>query len=186
MKATFPLFVPPFFLPLYARSIGQSAQVGATLVAAFNFSSALGRVLCGLMGDKFGPVNSLFVSLMVSAISMLALWPVSASLAPLVVFVVINGMGNGGFFAIMPTVVGNVFGSARVSVAMGMIVTGWTGGYLLGAPIAGFILDGYGGESSGFKSYRPAIFYAGSMALGAAGLVAYVRFKMSRLALKRL
>jgi hypothetical protein len=40
-------------------------------------------------------------------------------------------MSNGGFFSTMPTVVGNVFGSARVSVAMGMIVTGWAGGYLL-------------------------------------------------------
>jgi hypothetical protein len=28
-------------------------------------------------------------------------------------------------------VVGNTFGSLRVSVAMGMIVTGWAGGYLL-------------------------------------------------------
>ena len=186
LAATFPLFVPPFFLPLYARSIGQSAQVGAALVAAFNFSSAVGRVLCGLLGDKLGSVNSLLVSLIVSAISMLVLWPVSTSLAPLIVFVVINGMGNGGFFAIMPTVVGNVFGSARVSVAMGMIVTGWTGGYLLGAPIAGFILDAYGGEKSGFRSYRPAIFYAGSMALAAAGLVAYVRLRMSRLPLGRL
>lgn len=138
------------------------------------------------MGDKLGPVNSLFVSLVVSAVSMLVLWPVSTSLAPLTVFVVINGMGNGGFFAIMPTVVGNVFGSARVSVAMGMIVTGWTGGYLLGAPIAGFILDAYGGENAGFKSYRPAIFYAGSMAMGAAGLVAYVRLRIHKSVLKRL
>lgn len=31
----------------------------------------------------------------------------------------------------MPTVVGNVFGSQRVSVATGMIVTGWGGGYLM-------------------------------------------------------
>jgi hypothetical protein len=36
-----------------------------------------------------------------------------------------------GFFATMPTVLGNVFGSARVAVAMGMIVTGWAGGYLM-------------------------------------------------------
>lgn len=184
--ATFPLFVAPFFLPLYARSIGQSSQVGAALVAGFNFSSAVGRILCGFMGDKLGPVNSLLSSLIVSAISMLVIWPVSTSLAPLIVFVVINGMGNGGFFAIMPTVVGNVFGSARVSVAMGMIVTGWTGGYLLGAPIAGFILDAYGGEKNGFRAYRPAILWAGSMALGAAGLVAYVRFRMSKHPLKRL
>jgi MFS family permease len=132
------------------------------------------------MGDKVGPLNSLFTSLMLSAISMLALWPASTSLAPLIVFVVVNGAGSGGFFAIMPTVVGNVFGSARVSVAMGMIVTGWTGGYLMGAPIAGYILEAYGGDKSGFRAYRPAIFYAGSMALGSAILVAFVRLRMSK------
>jgi predicted MFS family arabinose efflux permease len=62
---------------------------------------------------------------------MTALWPISNSLASLIVFVIINGASNGGFFATMPTVIGNVFGSARVAVAMGMIVTGWAGGYLM-------------------------------------------------------
>lgn len=62
---------------------------------------------------------------------MLVLWPVSTSIGPLVVFVITNGMSNGGFFSTMPTVVGNVFGSARVPVAMGMIVTSWAGGYLM-------------------------------------------------------
>ena len=62
---------------------------------------------------------------------MLAIWPVAESLAPLIIFVIVNGAANGGFFSVMPTVVGNVFGSARVGVAMGMVVTGWTGGYLL-------------------------------------------------------
>lgn len=129
--ATFPLFVPPFFLPLYANSLKLSSSIGAGLVAAFNFSSAIGRLICGFGSDSVGPLNTLFVSLLLSAISMLVLWPVSESLGPLVAFVIINGMANGGFFATMPTVIGNVFGSARVSVAMGMIVTGWAGGYLL-------------------------------------------------------
>ena len=184
--ATFPLLVPPFFLPLYVRSLGYSSSSGAALVAGFNSSSAIGRVLCGLMGDKLGPVNSLFASLLISAISMLALWPISTSLAPLIVFIVVNGMGNGGFFSIMPTVVSSVFGSVRVSVAMGMIVTGWTAGYLMGAPIAGYLLDAYGGETAGFAAYRPAIFYAGSLALASAGLVAFVRLRMSKSPLKRL
>lgn len=129
--ATFPLLVPPFFLPLYSRSIGLSSSTGAGLLAGFNFSSAVGRIICGFLCDKLGPLNTLLVSLMLSAISMLALWPASTTLAPLAVFVVINGAANGGFFATMPTVVGNVFGSARVSVAMGMVVTGWGGGYLM-------------------------------------------------------
>jgi MFS family permease len=128
---TFPLFVAPFFLPLYSNSVGLSSGVGAGLVAGFNFSSALGRFGFGFASDILGPVNVLFFALLLSAISMLAIWPVSTSLAPLVLFVVINGAANGGFFSTMPTVVGNVFGSARVSVAMGMIVTGWAGGYLM-------------------------------------------------------
>ena len=184
--ATFPLLVPPFFVPLYARSLGLSARVGAGLLAAYNFSSAVGRVLCGFLGDKAGPINSLFIALTTSALSMLAIWPVSTSLAPLIAFVVINGLGNGAFFSIMPTVVSSVFGSARLSVAMGMVVTGWTGGYLMGPPIAGYLLDAYGGESAGLKAYRPAMYYAGTLSLAAAGLVAFVRLSISKSPLKRL
>lgn len=123
--ATFPLFVPPFFLPLYSRSIGLSSSAGAGLVAAFNFASAVGRVGFGLLADRLGPLNTLFIGLVLSATSMLVMWPVSETLAPLILFVVINGAANGSFFAVMPTVVGHLFGSVRVAVAMGMIVTSW-------------------------------------------------------------
>ncbi|KAL3496519.1 major facilitator superfamily domain-containing protein [Aspergillus germanicus] len=184
--ATFPLLVPPFFLPLYTDSLGMKSSVGAGVVVAFNFSSALGRLMCGFCSDALGPLNTLFLSLTLSAVSMLVLWPVSNSIGPLIAFVIINGMSNGGFFSTMPTVVGNVFGSARVSVAMGMIVTGWAGGYLLGAPIAGYTLDASGGEESGIKAYRPAIFYAGSLALTAAVLAAAIRLKTERSLKKRL
>ena len=183
--ATFPIVVPPFFLPLYAGSLGLSPSVGTALVAAFNFSSAVGRILCGMMGDTLGPLNTLFASLLLGAVSTLALWPVSSTLAPLVAFAVVNGASNGGFFAIMPTVAASVFGSARLSVAMGMIVTGWTGGYLMGAPIAGYILEAYGGQKAGFRAFRPAIYYAGSIALGAAGLVLVAKLAVSRKILGR-
>ncbi|KAI1367070.1 major facilitator superfamily domain-containing protein [Xylaria arbuscula] len=177
---TFPLLVPPFFIPLFANAIGLSSATGAGLLAGFNFASAVGRILSGILCDKIGPLNALFLSLSLAAISMLAVWPVSTTLAPLTIFSVVNGMANGGFFSTMPTVVGNCFGSARVTVAMGMIVTSWSGGYLLGAPIAGYLLDAYGGQDAGFQAYRPAMFYAGSLALGAAGFIELVRFRTNR------
>jgi MFS family permease len=129
--ATFPLFVPPFFLPLYGKSIGLTSSTGAALVAGFNFASAVGRIGCGLMCDKIGPLNTLLISLLVSAGSMLVMWPVSSTIGPLAAFTVINGIANGGFFSTMPTVVGSVFGSVRVGVALGMVVSGWSGGYLM-------------------------------------------------------
>ncbi|KAJ3496080.1 hypothetical protein NLG97_g2920 [Lecanicillium saksenae] len=177
--ATFPLLVPAFFLPLYSSSLGLSASTGAALLAGFNFSSAVGRILCGLLSDKAGPINTMFICLLVSSLGMLVLWPTSTTVGPLAVFAVLNGAANGGFFSTIPTVVGNVFGSARVVVALGMIVTGWAGGYLMGAPIAGYILDAYGGQEGGLHAYRPAMFYAGSLALGAAALVAVMRLRMN-------
>ncbi|KAJ5388499.1 hypothetical protein N7509_011040 [Penicillium cosmopolitanum] len=177
---TFPLFVPAFFLPLYTSSLGLPSSAGAGLVAAFNFSSAIGRLSCGFACDKLGSLNTLFLSLLLSAFSIFVLWPVSNSIGPLVAFVIINGSANGGFFSTMPTVVGNVFGSARVSVAVGMIVSGWLGGYLMGAPIAGYILNASGGQEGGIRAYRPAIFYAGSMATAATVLAAVLRMKVDR------
>lgn len=128
---TFPLYVPPFFLPLYANSLGFSSATGAGLVAGFTLSSGVGRILCGFGCDLIGATNVLFISLLLTALSMLAIWPTSTTLGPLALFVIINGISNGGFFGTLPTMAGNIFGSARVGVVVGMIITFWVGGYLL-------------------------------------------------------
>lgn len=47
----------------------------------------------------------------------------------------------------------------------------------MGAPIAGYILEAYGGPDANFTQYRPAIFYSGGMAVGAAALVGVVRLR---------
>jgi MFS transporter, MCT family, solute carrier family 16 (monocarboxylic acid transporters), member 3 len=127
--------------------------------------------------------------MMLNAISMLAIWPVSNTLAPLVLFSILNGVANGSFFTTVPTVVGSMFGPGRAAVAMAMAVTGWTGGYLMGAPIAGYLLQAAGGgEGDGAKGaevYRPAIFYAGGVATLSTGFVLFAKLKMGRKIIKR-
>ena len=49
-----------------------------------------------------------------------------------------------------------------------------------GSPIAGYILNASGGEAGGIGAYRPAIFYAGSMATAATVLAGIVRIKVDR------
>jgi hypothetical protein len=51
-----------------------------------------------------------------------------------------------------------------------------------GAPIAGWILGAYGGSAAGHAAFRPAIYYAGSLAVVAALLV----LAMRQVALKNL
>ncbi|KAL8283967.1 hypothetical protein RQP46_005080 [Phenoliferia psychrophenolica] len=80
----FPLFVPPFFLPLYATSLGLSASKGSLLLAGFNLASALGRILFGLGADRYlGSVNALVICLAFVGITTLVIWPFANSVGSL-------------------------------------------------------------------------------------------------------
>jgi len=177
---TFPLFVPAFFLPSYASTIGLSTATGAGMVACYNLSSAMGRIMFGYMCDTLGALNALALTLALSGSSMLAIWPVSNSLTPLIIFCIINGASNGGFFAVVPVVVGSIYGLQQLPVALGMTVTGWMGGYLLGAPIAGYLLNAFGGPERGLQAFRPAMYYGGAISLVALCLVLGVRALMGK------
>jgi len=178
--ATFPLLVPPFFIPLYANSVGASATLASGLLAVYNLASAFGRVGFGILGDFIGPISSLVLSLTVNALSMLAIWPISTSVAPLVVFIVVNGISSGGFFALIPSVVGSVYGNTRTANALAMTVSGWGFGYFFGSPIAGWLLQAYGGSSAGRAAFRPAIYYAGSLSVASAGIMVGMRMLSAR------
>ena len=184
---TFALFVPPFFLPLFAHSIGLSGSTGAAIVAAFNACTAAGRIGAGFACDKFGSTNMLFLTMALNAISMLAIWPVSETIGPLVVFAALNGLANGAFFVTMPTTIGRMAGAGQAAVGMGMAITGWTGGYLMGSPIAGMLITATGAENAeSVVPYRAAIFYAGGVALASTMFVLIARLRMDTKFIKKL
>ncbi|EXJ70523.1 uncharacterized protein A1O5_06593 [Cladophialophora psammophila CBS 110553] len=113
----------------------------------------------------------------------------------------LNGLANGGFFTLYPVVVASMAArvenseSGRVAISMGMAISGWTGGYLMGVPIAGYLLQASGlGGSGGTQQaksgasidpYRLAIFYAGGVALAAAAGVSIARLKLEHGVRKR-
>jgi MCP family monocarboxylic acid transporter-like MFS transporter 3 len=183
----FALFVPPYFLPLFAQSLGLSSTVGAYLVAGFNFCAALGRLGSGLLCDRIGAVNTFLLASLLNAMSMFAIWPVSNMLPTLSIFAFINGIANGAFFTTLPTVIGNIYGPSRTGVAIGMATTGWSIGYFMGTPLAGYLLQAAGGvEEGSIKSYRPAIFYAGGIALVSTGFVLVARLRLTPKLLKKI
>ena len=187
---SFALFVPPYFLPLFAQSIGLSSSTGAALVAAFNACNAVGRFVAGPLCDRIGPVNMFLITMTLNAVSMLAIWPVSSTIGPLIIFSSLNGAANGSFFTTLPTVVAGMFGPGRAAMAMSMAVAGWSGGYLMGSPIAGYLLQAaggkqQGGQGSGAEVYRPAIFYAGGVATASAIFVLLARLRMAKKLVER-
>ncbi|BGP11440.1 hypothetical protein JCM10049v2_007347 [Rhodotorula toruloides] len=179
--AVFPLFVPPFFLPLYGTSIGLSATTASYILAGFNLSSALGRICFGLGADRLlGSLNSLVVCLAMVAVSTLLVWPFAEHLGPLIAFAMINGVCAGGMFSLIPGTLSSVFGSRKLPAIFSFIITSYSFGYFLGAPIAGFLLQAYGGPDKGPEAYKPAIFYAGGVSVVATLLVAGARVLVTR------
>ena len=184
---TFALFVPPFFLPLFAHSIGLSGSAGAGIVAGFNACTAVGRMGAGFACDRFGPTNMVLLTMGLNAVSMLAIWPVSGTIGPLVAFAALNGIANGAFFVTMPTAIGRMLGPGQAAVGMGMAITGWTGGYLMGSPIAGMLIAATGAERAhDIVLYRAAIFYAGGVASASAAFVLVARLRMDSKLIKKL
>ncbi|GAA5942592.1 hypothetical protein JCM10213_005913 [Rhodosporidiobolus nylandii] len=176
----FPLFVPPFFLPLYGTSIGLSGSTSSLLLAGFNLASAAGRIFFGVVADAaIGSLNSLVLCLTIVGVSTLCIWPFATTLAPLIAFAVVNGFCAGGMFSLIPGTLSSIFGSARLAVVFSMIITCFTPGYFLGAPVAGYLLDAFGGPAK-YGAYRPAIFFSGGLSLFSALCVFAVRVYQSR------
>lgn len=96
------------------------------------------------------------------AVSMLAVWPVSSSIGPLVVFAAANGIANGAFCVTMPIAISRFVGPDQAQVAVGMALTVWSAGAFLGAPIAGNLISATGAASANsIVTYRAATFYCG-------------------------
>ncbi|GAA5906385.1 hypothetical protein JCM6882_002715 [Rhodosporidiobolus microsporus] len=179
--ALFPLFVTPFFLPLYGTSLGLSPSTSAFILAGFNLASAVGRMGFGLLADAvLGSLNALVLCLALVGVSTLVIWPVATTIAPLIAFAVINGLCAGGMFSLIPGTLASVFGTTRLNTIFSMIVSSWTFGYFLGSPIAGYLLQAYGGPEAGYGAYRPAIFYSGALSLVSASLVLAARLYQSK------
>lgn len=115
-------------------------------------------------------------------------------------------MQSGGFFSLAPGVISSFFGSSKLSVIYGMLVSAWAPGYFLSGPIAvscprftltrrrmadprcwqGFILTAFGGAEAGVKAFRPAILYAGGLSMLSCALVLAARLMESKVVRKKL
>ncbi|KAJ9476945.1 putative Riboflavin transporter MCH5 (putative) [Pseudozyma hubeiensis] len=178
---TFPLFVPPFILPTYAKSAGFSSNTGAWLVAGYSLASAVGRVAFGMLADtRVGPVSSLMLALMLASVSILAVWTVSTSLATLSLAMVLNGSSTGALLSLQPPVNAAIFGVHQTALTMSMMMCSRAFGSLLGGPLAGYLLDAFGGPRAGTHAYRPALLVMGSICLLSAFSVVLLRSKVAK------
>jgi len=146
------LFVPFVYLPAFAHDRGTSEVAAAALVGAIGGASVVGRLGLGALADRFSVMFLLKTCYFVLAVSF-AIWLVGSSYLVLVAFALVLGAGYGGFVALAPAVIAELFGVSKLGTMMGLLYTSGGVGALLGPPLAGMIVDRTG-------SYRWAIVYS--------------------------
>ncbi|KXJ87990.1 major facilitator superfamily domain-containing protein [Microdochium bolleyi] len=161
------MFTPFFFLPTYAVSRGMDATLAGYLLAILNAASTFGRVIPGVLADKYGRLNMFGLGGIMTGILVFCL-NIPQNNAGLIVYAVFFGFASG-------TIISG--GSAAFSVCpknardvgtymgMGMAIAGI--GALIGPPLNGAFVSNYGGffEVSMFSGAMCT--FGGFIALGA-------------------
>ena len=151
-----------FFVHLvpYAQATGATRFAAAALLGVVGVFSTIGRLAFGPLADRFGRIRIFQLAVFVMAASYL-IWIAGPSYPWLAVFAAIMGASYGGWVAISPSVMSELFGTEGLGGTTGALYTAAGVGALLGPSLAGFLVDSTGG-------YRAAI--AGAMVLQVAAL----------------
>ncbi len=88
------MFAPFFFLTSYAINIGMSTSLSFYLLSVLNGASLVGRIIMGILADKFGPFNLMCAVAMVSGIIGFC-WTTVTSVGGLVVWALAYGFSSG-------------------------------------------------------------------------------------------
>lgn len=110
-------FFPSIYLPSYATSLGMSTTIGALLLMVYSIAQIVGQMVTGYVSDlrinRLGmngriPIGILvFISPLISGISILLLWGPARSLTMLIIFAIFYGASAGGYAVLWARMVGS-------------------------------------------------------------------------------
>jgi len=139
--ASLALFVPFVFIKTYAVDHGIRSGTAATLVGVIGGASIVGRLGLGALAGRFGALRVMQSSFAVMAGSYVLWLLAGSSLAMLVMYAIVMGVGYGGFIALSPAVVATLYGTRNLGAILGALYTAAAIGGLIGPPVAGQVID---------------------------------------------
>jgi MFS transporter, OFA family, oxalate/formate antiporter len=137
---SFGVFVPFVHLVPYAGDHGVAPSSAVLLLGVIGVGSTAGRFFLGGLADRIGRQLSLLLMFIGMALA-LALWVISAKFWSLAAFAFVFGVFYGGWVAVLPAVVMDLFGGRNVSGIIGILYTSVAFGTLIGPSAAGFAFD---------------------------------------------
>ncbi|RAK82803.1 MCT family MFS transporter [Aspergillus fijiensis CBS 313.89] len=139
------LFTPLFYLPTYAVTRGMDATLASYLLAILNAASTFGRIIPGILADKYGRLNMFALGGIATGVIGLCMTK-AESTAGLVVYAVFIGFVSGTIVSGASAAFTLCMKDARESgTYMGMGIATSSVAALIGPPVIGALFDHYGG-----------------------------------------
>jgi OFA family oxalate/formate antiporter-like MFS transporter len=132
--------------------IGQLAKIGLeqagmttafTLTAIYAFFNFAGRIAWGVISDRLGRQQSLFVAFLLQVITYIA-FPYLATPVALVAGIAIVGFTFGGMLTLFPSMTADYYGMKNFGLNYGFVITAWGIGGVLGPLVGGMVRDATG------------------------------------------
>ena len=158
------LYFPFFYASIYGqRIVGLSNYTSFYLLPVLNAGSIFGRIIPGLLADRFGSLNVMVPCGLLTAIFAF-IWIGIVNAPGLWVFCVLYGFFSGAIVSLPPTVIAILSPDMSVvGTRMGMSFTFAGFGLLIGNPIAGAILNVAEGKFHGAQAFSAATMMGGAV-----------------------
>ncbi|GFF96642.1 hypothetical protein CNMCM8927_008464 [Aspergillus lentulus] len=159
-------FNPIFYIEAYAiQKHAMEETLAFYLVSILNAASIPGRIVPGLLGLRFGPLNILLGSAIISGILSLS-WIAVSNAGGLIALAVLYGFFSGAFVSLPAVALTTLTPNLQtLGTRMGMCSLLCGFGSLCGAPVAGAILDDT-------RSYLGVQLYSG-LTVGTTGVLLF-------------
>jgi len=115
-------------------------KAGFILVVVLAIFNATGRITGGILSDKVGRTNAMYLAFGLQAVNMF-LFAFYTSIPLLMVGTAVAGLSYGAIFSLFPAITADFFGIKNLGVNYGIIFTGWGVAGVIGPIIGGRVAD---------------------------------------------
>jgi len=116
-----------------AKGLTQTAMIG---VLAVSLTNSLGRLLWGMISDKLGRINTIFILL--AGTVALSLFVNMAAGYWVFVLIAFIGFFYGGIIGTFPSLTADLFGPKHMAANYGFVLLGFGAGAIISSQIAGY------------------------------------------------
>ncbi|KAE9369845.1 MFS monocarboxylate transporter-like protein [Stipitochalara longipes BDJ] len=134
------LFTPNYYVTSYTISQRLDPNMAFYMLAIMNGSSLFGRIIPGILADRYGAFNVLILSAGTSGIVCMC-WTKAESIAAIGVWSAVYGFTSGAIISVQGSCAAALLKPEQYGLGVGVLMAIWSIAALIGEPISGALLD---------------------------------------------